>query len=99
MRLCTVVLFCAALAHAEDWPEWRGQGRMGIWREAGIVKTFPAEGLRFRWRAPVHGGYAGPAVAAGRVFVTDFRKTQGTQGIERILALDEISGKVLWTHK
>jgi outer membrane protein assembly factor BamB len=99
MRLCTAVLLCAAVAHAEDWPEWRGRGRMGIWREAGIVKTFPAEGLRFRWRAPVHGGYAGPAVAAGRVFVTDFRKTQGTQGIERILALDEASGKVLWTHE
>lgn len=76
---------------AEDWPEWRGAGRTGVWDEAGILETFPAEGLDFRWRKPIRAGYAGPAVAAGRVFVTDY-----ADGVERLLALDELSGETLW---
>jgi hypothetical protein len=55
-----------------DWPEWRGRGRLGVWTESGILDRFPAQGLHLVWRTPVHGGYAGPAVAAGRVFVADW---------------------------
>ena len=75
--------------HADDWPEWRGRGRLGVWNETGIVEAFPAEGLRVRWRTPIHAGYSGPAVAGGRVFVTDFQAGDGTQGVERIVCLDE----------
>jgi outer membrane protein assembly factor BamB len=45
---------------------------------------------------PGKGGYAGPAVAAGRVFVTDFQRSVGMTGTERALCLDEKTGKVLW---
>src|SRR5690349_17907390 len=65
---------------AKDWPEWRGEGRRGIWPETGILDTFPAEGLKSTWRVPIGGGYSGPAVAKGRVFVTDFVSQQGTRG-------------------
>jgi outer membrane protein assembly factor BamB len=81
---------------AADWPEWRGPGRVGVWSETGIVETFPATGLKFRWRVPIRGGYAGPAVAQGRVFVTDFTPTQFPAGTERALCLDEKTGRVLW---
>ena len=85
--------------HADDWPEWRGRGRLGVWNETGIVEAFPAEGLRVRWRTPIHAGYSGPAVAGGRVFVTDFQAGDGTQGVERIVCLDEETGTVQWTHE
>jgi outer membrane protein assembly factor BamB len=88
------LLLLALSAFAEDWPEWRGRGRTGVWRETDILERFPAQGLRVRWRAPVRGGYAGPAVAGGRVFVTDY-----AAGVERLLALDERSGGLLWTHE
>jgi outer membrane protein assembly factor BamB len=37
-------------------------------------------------------------VAAGRVFVTDFVKGEGSRGTERVQCLDERSGRVLWTR-
>ncbi len=86
---------------AEDWPQWQGAERLGIWTETGILREFPDEGLIVKWRAPVGGGYAGPAVADGRVFVLDYAETEPRtmDGIERILALDEGSGEVLWTRE
>jgi outer membrane protein assembly factor BamB len=84
---------------AEDWPEWRGKGRLGVWTEDGILETFPAQGLTPAWRTPLNAGFAGPAVAAGRVFVTDFKKSVGLKGTERAMALDEKSGKILWTRE
>ena len=28
---------------AEDWPEFRGKGRTGEWRETGLLEKFPAD--------------------------------------------------------
>ena len=95
------LLWTAAPAAAEDWPEWRGAGRLGVWRETGILDRFPAGGLRAAWRAPVHDGFAGPAVADGRVFVLDWREdpeSRTLDGTERVLALDEQTGEQLWSH-
>jgi outer membrane protein assembly factor BamB len=86
--------------------------RDGVWRETGIVERFPAEGLPVRWRTAVGPGFSGPAVAAGRVFLMDRAvdekaaadvKTQWnyrdkTKGQERVLCLDETTGKIVWTH-
>jgi outer membrane protein assembly factor BamB len=94
-----IVAMCILIpALAEDWPEWRGKGRSGIWNESGILDKFPEKGLTVSWRTPIHGGFAGPAVAAGRVFVTDFEASAGLKGTERALCLDEKSGKILWTR-
>ena len=56
---------------ADDWPHWQGPQRDGVWRETGIVEKFPAGGPPVLWRAPIAAGYSSPAVARGRVFVTD----------------------------
>ncbi len=101
---CMVVLSVGVLVRplqADDWPEWRGAGRLGILTESGLVDTFPAEGLPVAWRTPIHSGYSGPAVAAGRVFITDARRPdpRSTAVVERALALDEQTGAVLWTHE
>ena len=87
---------------AKDWPQWRGVERLGLWTETGIIESFPEEGLTVKWRQPIHGGYAGPAVADGRVFLLDYMETPGSRtmdGTERILALSEETGEVLWTHE
>ncbi len=83
----------------EDWPEWRGTGRLGIWAETGILTSFPSEGLKIRWRVPVRSGFSGPAVASGRVFLTDFVRVQGNRGTERALCLEERTGKTLWSKE
>ena len=99
----------ATVTFADEWPQWMGPRRDNVWREDGLLDSFPAEGPKVLWRTALAGGYAGPAVAAGRVFVTDYvtdadvkvanfeRKT--SSGTERVLCLDEATGKQLWKHE
>ncbi len=97
--LLITVAFAGATLHGEDWPEWRGKGRLGVWNETGILEKLPATGLSAAWRTPVNAGYAGPSVADGRVFVTDARHLKANHMVERALALDEKTGQVLWTRE
>ena len=103
VALALALGLCGALpAAAEDWPEWRGAGRQGVWHEDGIVDRFPDSGLQVAWRMPLGSGYSGPAVADGRVFVLDWQADPDSRtldGTERALALDEETGAVLWTHE
>ncbi len=86
---------------AKDWPQWRGAERRGLWTETGILDAFPDEGLTVTWRVPINGGDSGPAVADGRVFVLDYVETKARtmDGTERILALSEETGEILWTYE
>ena len=96
-------------SQAEDWPHWMGLGRDNVWTESGILERFPAGGPTVLWRAPIAGGYSGPAVANGRVYITDYVTSDNVKvanferkdfsGIERALCLDETSGKILWKHE
>ncbi len=105
----SILAFCAAFSIiravapllADDWPQWRGVDRLGVWHETGIVEELPDD-LVFKWRTPIGSGYSGPAVADGRVFITDWREdpeSRTLDGIERVLSLDERTGEVLWTHE
>jgi outer membrane protein assembly factor BamB len=94
-----LILGVAVHIRAEDWPEWRGKGRLGVWNETGIVDKFPEGGLPVSWRTPINAGYSGPAVADGRVFVTDSRRIKANQAIERAIAIDERTGAILWTRE
>jgi outer membrane protein assembly factor BamB len=102
LAVCLALLLCASMVHADDWPQWRGPSRHGVWTETGIVDRFPDAGLKVAWRVPIRPGFAGPVVAAGRVFVLDYRETRGTRtmdGAERLLCLDEETGELLWTQE
>ena len=71
MRWLLLVLVSSNVLHASDWPQWLGPQRDAVWREDGIFEKFPKNGPKLRWKAPLGGGYSGPAVANGRVFVMD----------------------------
>jgi outer membrane protein assembly factor BamB len=90
-------LVCAGLP-ADDWPQWLGPQRDGIWRETGILRKFPATGPEVRWRTAISAGYTGPAVANGRVYVCD-RVTRAGLSRERVLCLNEANGKILWEYE
>lgn len=108
--LVAAIAFSTSGAFADDWPQWLGLGRDGVWRESGIVETLPANGLTYRWRMPIGSGYSGPAVTGGRVFVMDRQLASGSAnpqnafsrgeipGTERVLCLNEADGKILWQH-
>jgi outer membrane protein assembly factor BamB len=93
-----LLVSCTAAVQAEDWPQWRGPNRDGVWKETGIMESFPAGGLKVAWRAPVGRGWSSPVVAQGRVYVTDVKLT-GPTAKERVLCFDEANGKPLWIHQ
>ena len=102
LSVAALVVVLASHVYGEDWPEWRGSGRLGLWTETGILERFPEGGLRFVWRVPIRSGFAGPAVADGRVFVLDYQENPGSRtmdGMERLVCLDEETGEILWTHE
>jgi outer membrane protein assembly factor BamB len=98
-RLYAAVLIAGvanAFLLADEWPQWRGPNRDGVWPESGIIERFEGPEIKLRWRAEVAGGYSGPTVAGGRVFVTD--RVVEPQERERVHAFDWETGTRLWTH-
>lgn len=96
-----VVITACHIALADDWPQWGGPERDSIWREVGVLETLPAVDpktgkLPRKWTAKIGSGYAGPAVAGGRVFVTD---RIADKNLERVLCFDADTGKELWKHE
>src|SRR5260221_9981574 len=91
-----LTLLCAAL-RAEDWPQWRGPNRDSVCGETGLMESFPAEGLKIRWRVPVGWGFSSPVVAQGRVYLAD-SELMKPKARERLNCWDETTGKPLWTY-
>ncbi|MDX1966706.1 MAG: PQQ-binding-like beta-propeller repeat protein [Planctomycetaceae bacterium] len=117
MRPIAIALFAVSIltpwasVRSDDWPQWLGPERDGVWRETGLIEKFPEGGPKVLWRAPLGGGYAGPAVVGARVYVTDkqlagdardpdnpFQRGR-TNATERVLCLDGRSGDVVWKHE
>ncbi len=99
-------------SYADDWPQWMGPQRDNHWRETGILERFPESGAKILWRTPIHGGYAGPAVAQGKVFVMDrvlaqgasnpddpFDVSQKINSVERVLCLNAKDGQEIWKYQ
>jgi len=93
-----VVLFAATVAlavQAADWPHFRGPDANGISAEKGINKDWKAKPPKELWHVPVtDDGYAGPSVAAGKVFIIDHAATDDV-----VRAYDLTSGKQVWEFK
>ena len=87
-----------------------GPQRDSVWRETGVIKSIPESGLKVKWRVPVAGGYSGPAVVGGKVYLTDYLREGGTlsndpgtrtelSGKERVRCFDTATGKLVWSHE
>jgi outer membrane protein assembly factor BamB len=106
-----ILISLPTIARADDWPQWLGPQRDGVWRETGIVDKFPTGGPPIRWRVPVGAGYSSPSVAGGKVFIIHRQVKDGAPkpanpfsrmsipGVERVLCLDVATGKTLWAKE
>ena len=82
-----VCLFCASYSYADDWPQWLGPNRDGVWKEEGLLETFPKDGPKVLWKKPINPGYS------GQVFqeVNSYRRSHGGMDLERHAGLDRLA--------
>jgi outer membrane protein assembly factor BamB len=85
-------------SRGEDWPQWRGSGRNGVFAETGLLDSFPDAGLAVCWRVPVGWGWSSPVVAGGRVYVHDSEVVR-PKAKERLHCFRETTGDSLWTYE
>jgi outer membrane protein assembly factor BamB len=95
--ILTLPLLLSAAVRAEDWPQWRGPNRDSVCSDTRLLESFPAEGLKVRWRVPVGWGFSSPVVAQGRVYLADSAVVK-PKAKERVHCFDESTGATLWSH-
>src|SRR5579883_2638020 len=76
-------------ARAGDWPQFAGPHRDGTSAEAGLARAWPPGG----WAKDVGAGFAGVAVAGGKVFL--FHRVGGDEVVRQ---LDAATGAEGWAH-
>ncbi len=97
VTIWTILLaLCTTSLHADTWPQWRGEKRDGIWRETGLIDSFPEGGLKKAWSVPIGPGYCGPTVTKNRIYLMD-RGLDPEIEEERILCFDRHTGDTFWT--
>lgn len=93
----TLILISPFFGNSQDWPDWRGVNRDGVWTETGIVEKFDSKSLVAKWSVPVGSGYSGPTVSNGKVYLADLIKEPlQTEGV---LCFDEKTGKKIWEFR
>ncbi len=93
-KLITMILatLIAGYAFSADWPQYYGPSRNSTSTEKGIPRTWPKEGPKVLWTAPLGNGFGGPAVSAGKVYLLDRDDKVG----DTLRLYDLSSGKELW---
>src|SRR5471030_570362 len=77
---------------AADWPHFRGPDANGASSEKGINKDWKAKPPKELWKISMtDNGFAGPAIAAGKVFIIDH-----SGGEDIVRAIDFKTGKEVW---
>lgn len=87
-----MLLLLPALARGEDWPQWRGPTRDGIYRGPSWPESLDEKTLVQAWRVELEPSYSGPIVSGKRVFTTETVKADR----ERVTAYDRETGEKLW---
>lgn len=94
LRFSCVVLaasLASAVGVAGEWPQILGPDRNGIARGETLLAEWPDDGPEVKWTCDLGSGYAGVAVADGKVIA--FHRKNDEEIVE---ALDAKSGKSLW---
>ena len=90
-RIVPIVL-AAVLAHAADWPTFRGRNSSGVAPDANLPEFAP--GKFELWKTPLPPGHSSPVLVGKRIYLT------GYEGDKLFtFALDRDSGKILWRRE
>jgi outer membrane protein assembly factor BamB len=83
---------CAPAVYAEDWPQFLGPARNGIYSGADLAQKWAPGGPAVVWKKEVGQGFSGPVVAEGRLIL--FHRLGGKEVVE---ALDAATGRGIWS--
>ena len=87
-----VLTLTAACALAEDWPQFLGPGRNGVYSGADLAPKWGPGGPSVVWKKEVGQGFSSPVVAQGRLIL--FHRLGGKEVVE---ALDAATGRGIWS--
>jgi len=73
-----LVTLSVAATLAADWPWIYGPRRNGTSDQKGLLRSWPKEGPKVLWTAPVGVGFGGPAVSGGRSTCSTATRRSGT---------------------
>lgn len=79
---------------AADWPQYRGPNHDGISAEK-IATTWPADGLKAVWKAPMTDGFSTLTIGNGMAF-TLVKRTVDNEDQEVCVGFNADTGKELW---
>ncbi len=89
----TSALFLCVCIQATDWPNFRGSSYDGFSSEKLPNKDWKTKPPKEIWRIALgDSGYAGPSVAAGKLFIID----HNAESRDVVRAIDIKSGKEVW---
>src|SRR5258708_4897652 len=83
--------FLVVSLSAQDWPQFLGPQRNGVYSGPPLATTWPAGGPRRVWQKPIGTGFAGPVIAGGRVIL--FHRVSDEEVVD---ALDAKTGASQW---
>ena len=89
--LSGLALVTVAVAHAEDWPQFLGPTRNGVYTAGDLAAKWPAGGPALVWKRDVGQGFSAPVVAEGRLIL--FHRIGDKEVVE---ALDAATGRGIW---
>ena len=90
--LSLIVSISAAAATSSDWPQILGPTRNGVYAGSDLAEAWPKEGPPIVWQKKIGRGFAGPAVAAGKLIL--FHRLDDKETVD---CLEAKTGKELWT--
>ncbi|MCC6908048.1 MAG: PQQ-binding-like beta-propeller repeat protein [Phycisphaerales bacterium] len=86
-----------ALAHAEDWPSWRGPNQNGTSSERGLPEQISLTAPTLAWSQPI-ASRGTPVIFDGRVYTLGYEGA-GPDLQEILLCLDEKTGEKIWDRR
>lgn len=84
-------LICTVAEGVEDWPQFLGPSRDGVFRGGALAKSWPKEGPPALWRKKIGQGFSGPVVAGEKLIL--FHRVGGEEVVECVKAK---SGESEW---
>ena len=80
-------------AAAEDWPQFLGPERSGVYRGPALADTWGPQGPKVVWRTSIGQGFSGPVVVQGRVIL--FHRIRDQEIVD---AIDARTGAAQWRY-